>query len=78
MAQEVEFDAARMRALTLYVCRRCSRFQRFGTTKLNTILWYADFEHYRRFGRAITGATYVRQPDGPVARELSATLHDMT
>jgi hypothetical protein len=77
MAQEVEFDGARLRALALYVCHRCSRFQRFGTMKLSTVLWYADFEHYRRFGRAITGATYVRKPEGPVARELAVTLHDL-
>jgi DNA-binding transcriptional regulator YiaG len=35
-------------------------------TKLNKLLWYADFIHYRYYRRSISGATYVHLPYGPV------------
>lgn len=35
-------------------------------TKLNKLLWYADFLHYRLYGVSISGATYVHLPYGPV------------
>lgn len=35
-------------------------------TKLNKLLWYADFTHYRLYGVSISGATYVHLPYGPV------------
>jgi DNA-binding transcriptional regulator YiaG len=35
-------------------------------TKLNKLLWYADFTHFRRYGISISGATYVHLPYGPV------------
>jgi hypothetical protein len=34
--------------------------------KLNKLLWYADFTHFRRYGKSISGATYVHLPYGPV------------
>lgn len=37
-----------------------------GVTKLNKLLYYADFLHYRRFGRSITGDKYTRMQYGPV------------
>jgi hypothetical protein len=42
-----------------------------GHVKLNTILWYADLEHYRRVGRSLTGLTeYTRTPQGPYAADI--------
>jgi hypothetical protein len=42
-----------------------------GHVKLNTILWYADLEHYRRAGRPLTGLTeYTRTPQGPYAADI--------
>lgn len=35
-------------------------------TKLNKLLFYADFEHYRDYGVSITGLRYVHLPYGPV------------
>ena len=36
-------------------------------TKLNKLLWYADFHHFRLHGSSISGARYVHLPYGPVA-----------
>lgn len=38
----------------------------FGITKLNKLLYYSDFEHYRLYGRPILGDHYIRMEHGPV------------
>lgn len=35
-------------------------------TKLNKLLWYADFNHFRKYTISISGATYIHLPYGPV------------
>ena len=36
-------------------------------TKLNKLLWYADFVHFRSCSVSVSGATYIHLPHGPVA-----------
>lgn len=43
-------------------------------TKLNKLLWYADFTHYRYFGLSISGACYIHRPFGPCADQYSYFL----
>jgi hypothetical protein len=53
-----------------YVIARAAPGQ-LGHVKLNTILWYADLEHYRRAGRPLTGLTeYTRTPQGPYSADI--------
>ena len=47
-------------------------------TKLNKLLFYADFLHIKRFERSLTGLAYVRLPHGPVPDDyelLFSALH---
>lgn len=39
-------------------------------TKLNKLLFYSDFLHYRRFGAAISGCRYVHMQFGPVPADF--------
>lgn len=55
----------RFRELILYIAERCKDAEFFGATKLNKILYHADFRAFRRFGIPITGAKYFRLPNGP-------------
>ena len=41
-----------------------------GATKLNKVLFFADFAHVRRHGRPITGAEYQKLEFGPAPRRL--------
>jgi hypothetical protein len=41
-----------------------------GATKLNKVLYFADFAHVRRTGQSITGASYQKLPNGPAPRRL--------
>ena len=43
-------------------------------TKLNKLLWYADFLHYKHHSVSISGATYVHLPRGPVPDNYSMFL----
>ena len=40
--------------------------QKLGILKLNKLLYYIDFEHYKKYGRPILGDVYIRMDHGPV------------
>ncbi|MDH5363894.1 MAG: DUF4065 domain-containing protein [Dehalococcoidia bacterium] len=54
------FDRDRFFNAILYLCKG-------GTvkTKLNKLLFYADFKHFKEYTTSITGARYARVPFGP-------------
>lgn len=60
----------RLAELILYLAEKCERDPSFGATKLNKILAFADFSAYFKTGKPITGAEYMRLPQGPVPRRL--------
>jgi hypothetical protein len=63
-------DIVRIAVAAHYIVARAEPGQ-LGHVKLNTILWYADLEHYRRSGRSLTGLTeYTRTPQGPYAADI--------
>jgi hypothetical protein len=54
----------------LYLAKESESDPHFGATKLNKMLFYADFMFYGIHGRSITGATYQRLDKGPAPRQL--------
>ena len=40
-------------------------------TKMNKLLWYTDFLHYRHFGVSLSGTSYVHLSYGPVADQYN-------
>ena len=67
---EIEFNKEKFHELILYIAQQSEDDPRFGATKLNKLLFYADFAGYRMLGQPITGATYQHLPAGPAPREL--------
>jgi hypothetical protein len=65
-----EFDGPKFKELILYLADQSGEDEGFGATKLNKLLYFADFEAYRRLGTSITGATYQKLPWGPAAWEF--------
>jgi hypothetical protein len=65
-----EFNRGKFTEAMLHVAARSSDDSTFGATKLNKILFYADFIHYAEYGQSITGATYRKLNYGPVPRQL--------
>ena len=60
----------RLRQLILYVAAKCQGAEYFGATKLNKILWKADFDAFAARGVPVTGREYWRQQTGPAPREM--------
>jgi hypothetical protein len=68
---------ARLRELILHIASQCEQHARFGATKLNKILYYADFISFARYGEPITGADYMKLPQGPAPVRLVPVRDDM-
>jgi hypothetical protein len=64
------YDEDKLATLVLYVAARLRDDPAGGATKLNKVLFFAEFAHMRRHGRPITGAEYQRLPWGPAPRRL--------
>jgi uncharacterized phage-associated protein len=67
---DVRYDEAKLVELIVYVAGRLRDDRAGGATKLNKVLFFADFTHVRRHGRPITGAEYQKLPHGPAPRRL--------
>ena len=50
--------------------------KKLGILKLNKLLYYIDFEHYKKYGRPILGDVYIRMEHGPVP-SFSYSLFNM-
>jgi hypothetical protein len=68
---------AKLRELILYIADRCFDDRYFGAIKLNKILYYADFEAFRRHGKPITGVKYQRLDEGPAPKRLVPIRNEM-
>jgi len=55
----------RTEQLILHICRKLESNEKFGSTLLNKILYYADNYYYVLKGKPITELTYVKQKRGP-------------
>jgi hypothetical protein len=66
----VEYDEGKLTELIVYVADRLRADRSGGATKLNKVLFFADFTHVRRHGRPITGAEYQKLPYGPAPRRM--------
>lgn len=67
----------KFRELVLYVSQKCETDLRFSTTKLNKILFYADFMHFSRTGKSITGQKYQKLNFGPAPRGMMPVVESM-
>jgi hypothetical protein len=67
---KVQYDEQKFTELLLYVAEQLRSDRSGGATKLNKVLFFADFAHVRRTGAPITGASYQKLPYGPAPRRL--------
>jgi hypothetical protein len=68
--QQFPFDRDKFKELMLFAAQESQEDHYFGATKLNKILFFADFLAYGLTGEPITGATYQREKNGPVPQAL--------
>lgn len=67
----------KMRALILHISRQSEGDEPYGSTKLNKLLFYADFLSYRIYGQSITGHEYQALERGPSPRRLVPIRNEM-
>src|SRR5437762_11206186 len=77
MAGRASFNAQKFKELVLHLAERSADDPGFGSTKLNKLLYFCDFEAYRRLGRSITGARYQKLEWGPAAVEFLPLQDDL-
>jgi hypothetical protein len=71
-------NEVKLRELMLYVCIKCGNDKRFGSVKLNKLLYFSDFYAYAYLGAPITGVEYFKLPNGPAPRRLIPIRDEMT
>jgi len=64
----------KLEELVLYIIAMSERDPRFMCTKLNKLVWAADFACFCETGSTITGANYQRQKFGPVPKAMPIIL----
>lgn len=67
------FSEKKFSELVLYIALRSEDDRLFGATKLNKVLFYADFQAFLNWGAPITGATYQKLTHGPAPKQLLPT-----
>ena len=67
---DVAYDADRFAEMVLHVAVRLQDDRAGGATKLNKILFFAEFTHLRRHKHVISGCEFQKLPHGPAPRQL--------
>jgi uncharacterized phage-associated protein len=74
---EFSFNERRFKDVILYAAERLADDPTFGETKLNKVLFFADFEAFRLLGEPITGAEYQKNKYGPTARRYTVMRDEL-
>lgn len=60
-----QVNPEKLREVLLYVIEKVGAKPNVGETVLYKLLYFIDFDYYEKYGRSITGLTYVRNHFGP-------------
>lgn len=71
--KERVFDEKKFVNAVLFFAKNTNPSQ-LGSTKLNKLLFYSDFLHFKRYGRPITGDRYLKMEHGPVPSTAYAII----
>ena len=72
------YPDSRLRQAIMYVAWFTRGDEKFGSTKLNKALFWADFRSYFHRGRAVTQERYQALKDGPTLIAMKPTLQVMS
>ena len=72
-----EPDNEKLRELILYLIHNSEADPKFGSTKLNKLLFFCDFLAYRSLGQSITGHEYQKLDFGPAPRAFLPIFSQM-
>jgi transcriptional regulator with XRE-family HTH domain len=73
-----EVKPNKLREVLLYVLNRVGAKPNVGETVLYKLLYFIDMDYYEKYGRSITGLTYIHNTFGPSpVRDFRAVVDDM-
>jgi transcriptional regulator with XRE-family HTH domain len=61
-------NTEKLREVLLYVLQKVGAKPNVGETVLYKLLYFIDFDYYEKYGKSITGLTYVRNTYGPTPK----------
>jgi hypothetical protein len=70
-------NEAKLKELIIFISSLSDRDDSFGATKLNKLLFRADFTAYAQWGQPITGVEYFALENGPAPRPMKKLLRLM-
>jgi len=74
----VKESPEKLREVLLYVLDKVGAKPNVGETVIYKLLYFIDFDYYEKFGRSITGLSYVRNTYGPTpARTFAGVVEAM-
>jgi hypothetical protein len=63
--------------LMLYIAKCSEEDSNFGSTRLYKALYYSDFLFYKKTGKSITNASYMRLQHGPAPKRGLPTIEEL-
>lgn len=73
-----EYDPEKMRETVLHVANLSRNPQMRDTEAIAAVVYLADTQAYRRYGKSITGASYRHMHGGPMPADFPQLLHNMS
>jgi transcriptional regulator with XRE-family HTH domain len=67
------FNPEKLRQVLLYLTNKIGAKANVGETVIYKLLYFIDFDFYEKFGRSITGLSYVKLEHGPAPRRTDFT-----
>lgn len=77
MPDRTPFDGEKLAELILYVVNAVEDPSKLGAVKLHKILYFSDLLYFVQTGGSITGASYIKMPQGPWCEPGEATIHGL-
>ncbi len=65
--EDVILNVNKLRQVLLYISEKVGAKPNVGATVINKLLYFIDFDYYEKYGKSVTGLTYIRNHFGPTA-----------
>lgn len=77
MPDRTPFDGEKLAELILYVVNAVEDPSKLGAVKLHKVLYFSDLIYFIQTGGSITGASYIRMPQGPWCESGEAKIYGL-
>lgn len=71
--EDVQLHKSKLRQVLLYISEQVGAKPNVGATVINKLLYFIDFDYYEKYGKSITGLSYIRNHFGPTAHMPTIT-----